>query len=469
MKIQHDYYIFEQRFTEAIRVNKQTDKKMYLIRRACHLLSVYFDKYTQNHIINKWSAQFNIPEKLMWHYTKSDDDFVMTPTDELKEYLASYTIKSNKISKELIIIKENIRYTYDELVFYSQEAGFKTKNIKILLDVNNKNARVIEEFNPLKELFLKLAEKYNGNNPIGTLTDNLTAYNFGDSNKTDYYQKRLKKYVHKWLCKLVGQTLEFAINDAMLLFIEVVGGKGKSRLLKWLFSIPELKNLSYRIKSASDYASYSQLNNSKLVVDYDELPMTKNKYLEFKSNIAAEDNEFYSKKTQTYNSTYRQLNFIGSTNKGNRNGHKGFMLDNDSAFMRRVIPIELTDINWQRYTKEVDLYQLWGQAAHDIMLAKKNNNKELLYWGENDWADWRAENKKYLNLDAKTLINETLPKAEWRQGRIMSSTAILKYLKANGHEIKLSPDSLGKLLASHGYRKGTKNGKRGWWVDIPEL
>lgn len=456
---------FEHRYTSAIKINLHNDKKLFIIKRACKLLR-NFDNYTQSNIIKNWSQQFNITEKLLRHYIHSNDVYELSASEQLKEYLANYEIKINDISKEIFVYKNKERITLQELYFFANEKNYKTKNLKLFLNPENTKISVVKKFNPLKDFFLQLADEYNGENTIKLLTNNLTTYNFDNERLTEHYQKRMHRYIHKWLCKVVAQTFEYTINDAMLLFIEVVGGKGKSRLTKWLFSLPELKNYFHRIKDLTDYNSLNKLNNQKLVIDYDELPLSKIKYQAFKGTIASEDNNFYDKKSQKFTSTFRQINFIGSTNKGNRNGHKGFILDNDSAFMRRVIPIELTAINWQKYTKEVDLRQLWAQAVHDVMLAKKNNNTDLLLWNEKDWADMRAENKKYMNFEIKDLLFVYISPAEKSKGKLMSSSEILKFLKSKGKNINSTADSLGRLLASNGFKRSFKSKGRGWWVKI---
>ena len=54
-------------------------------------------------------------------------------------------------------------------------------------------------------------------------------------------------------------------------------------------------------------------------------------------------------------------------------------------------------LNYQKYTKDINLEQLWGQAAADIIHANENQNKKILTW-ETDWDDLRLENTKY-NID----------------------------------------------------------------------
>jgi hypothetical protein len=117
---------------------------------------------------------------------------------------------------------------------------------------------------------------------------------------------------------------------------------------------------------------------------------------------------------------------------GNTHFLKG-MADDDDAMKRRIIPIEFGGrINYQKYTTEIDLYQLWAEAAAGILQAQKANNQELLSY-ECDWKDLRTQNSRYVNktsTDDKSIILELFKPATKENGKLVSPSDMLQEIKA---------------------------------------
>ncbi|MCF6241295.1 MAG: hypothetical protein L3J74_08125 [Bacteroidales bacterium] len=343
---------------------------------------------------------------------------------------------------------------------------YETKHLKRFLNPANKNITVVKMFNPLKDLMQKLAAAYKGEDLIGELAECIPATNF---NTGKNYQKRLEYYLRKWLYKAAGQAMNIGKNDAMLLWVEPLGGFGKSYINKWLFSLPEFKNYYVRIGENASFIDMAGISRGKFIIDWDELPLSKKRYLAFKSSIAATEIQSYNKKTKNYETYIRNVNYIGSTNKANRERQKGYLLDDDDAMKRRIIPIDLTGrIDYQRYTKDIDLYQLWGQAASGILQAQKNNNKNLLTW-ECDWDDLREENRRYVNANNNISMNivlSSIKPAEQGTGVLMSASEIIDMLNFKGIKHKLTPERIGRTLSKYGYIEGRTYKKRGYWVKM---
>ena len=210
------------------------------------------------------------------------------------------------------------------------------------------------------------------------------------------------------------------------------------------------------------------ISAGKFAIDWDELPLSKKRYLMFKSSIAAEGGQTYSKKTKKYESYTRRVNFIGSTNKANRDRQKGYLLDDDDAIKRRIIPIDLTGrIDYEKYLNEIDLLQLWGEAASGILQAQKSQNKDILTW-ECDWTDLREQNARYIYSDEKKvskdlLMQHLIPD----ENSIMNPSDILIELKKKkGLQIKLSAEQIGRLISKHKFEKGRKGNYKGYKITI---
>jgi len=463
----YNYLQFRQRSSQAIKKNLKTDYRQITIKRMCFLLR-RFDEYLQNEAITEWSESFDISRNLLEAYVV-DEKPKLSKSEALREYLQTFSIKENEITGEQEIIKKGNHYSLDELKYHLESEGYQIKHLAKFLDTQNKNITVVKAYNPLKDFMLKLAENYKGEQLISKLASCIPATNFKDKPETDFYQKRLEYYLRKWLYKTAGQALGIRKNDAMLLWIEPDGGSGKSYLNRWLFSLPEFKEYYIRIGENSSYIGFDKISKNKFIVDWDELPLSKRRYQAFKSYIAAEELQIYEAK-KGYTTHTKNSNFIGSTNKANRKGQNGYLLEPDPAMMRRIIPVDITGrIDYERYLDEIDLYQLWGEAANGILAAKKANNKELLTW-EIDWKDLREQNSRYVKSSIvadRNIILTFVSRAKVGDGEVLSANDLINIAKGKGVKIKLSPEQIGRFLRSRGFIPGRKKDKsRGYWLTL---
>jgi hypothetical protein len=454
-----------QRNTMAIRANINNEKRQFVLRRACEMLNK-FDDYSKHLAISEWTKQFRISEKLLRTYITGDTTAKFTNTELLREFLSTFTITENEISGHLRIERAGVEYTFDELTILVEEEGLKQWNLKKLLKSSNKNITVVAMENPLNIMFKELAEGYKGEPIIHQLVDCIKAYDFGDRTEKNFYQERLGTYFHKWLCKAAGQALHVGSNDAMFLWIEPFGGSGKSQINQWLFSLPEFQQYYIKIGENESFMDMKSISRSKFAIDWDELPLSHKRYLMFKSHISSSQGQAYSKVTKSYEPYTRMVNFIGSTNKANREKQRGFLLDDDAAMMRRICPVEIEgQINYKKYTKDIDLKQLWGQAASDILKAQQSGNKKLLTW-ECDWDELRDQNKRYINkavTDPK-IITSVFHPTQPGIGRLVTASEIITELQNRGIKLFVNEMEVGHFMAKFGYEKGRNKKRRGFWV-----
>ena len=461
-----NYTAFYQRYTQAIEANLNTNKKQSLLERACNLLS-RFDNYLQLEAVANWCKNFNLSEKVLMAYLHGDKP-KLTNAEEVREKLLEYKIKQNAISGEISIEKNGEFFTIAELGSQLKQSGYKfsKEDLFLFLDWNNKHIRVVEKINPLGDFFSELAKNYNGEDHIKELCRNIKAYDFGDK-EPGYYQAKLEYYFKKWLYKAVGQVLGIAQNDAMLLWIDPIGGSGKSRLNLWLFSLPELNPYSMVIREIESYIDMKGISNNKMAIDFDELPMTKAKFRSFKSYIGSDGGQKYTKTSMSYINYERNVSFLGSTNHANRERQPGFLLDDDDALKRRFVTIEVDgQMNYMQYTK-LDLYQIWGQAAFEILKAQRIQNKNILSW-ECDYAELRERNKRYVNIkkaadNDKQIFKTVFKPAPYKQGRLLNASDMKRELKEQGVKIEMTSEKIGRFLAKN-YVKGRIGNYKGYYV-----
>lgn len=464
---QYNYQAFVYRYTNAVKLNAYNAKRLFIIKRACVLLGRY-SEYDQYQCIQKWSTEFKVSSRALRLYMNGEDSDELTQTEKLREFLSTFIIKENEISGQVDIERDEIKYTRDELEIIAEDEGIRTSNLGKLLKTSNKNITVVDLFNPLNIMLQNLADNYRGEPLIHQLAACVKAYDFGD-NEPDFYQKRLEYYLHKWLCKAAGQALHISNNDVMLLWIEPLGGSGKSFLNQWLFSLPDFQQYYIRISENESFMDMKGISSAKFAIDWDELPLSRKRYLSFKSHIAATGGQRYNKVTKAYEPYTRQVNFLGSTNKANRDHQNGYLFDEDTAMMRRIAPIEIEGkVNYQKYLKEIELQQLWGQAASDILNAKETNNNRLLTW-ECDHEDLRTQNRRYIAInhkDQENNIKKMIVPGCPGEGELASSVKVIQILKSRGVKIFMNEYQVGKFMAQNGFISGRTKNNRGWWIKV---
>jgi hypothetical protein len=461
----YNYTAFLQRTTIAIERNLQTNRRTFVIRRCCQLLNK-FDDYLRFQALTTWSEKFTLSHKVLESYVKGIFTVKLSNTERLREFLNTFVINENEISGQLQIEQNDKLYTIDELTILCEEEDLPVYHLNKFLKSSNKNITVVKVYNPLNNLFKDFAEDYKGEPLIHQLADCIKAYDFKDK-EIGFYQNRLNYYFHKWICKAAGQALHVSANDVMLLWVEPLGGSGKSYLNRWLFSLPEIQNYYIRISENESFVDMKGISKAKFAIDWDELPLSRKRYISFKSHIAAEAGQQYNKHNKSYESYNRQVNFLGSTNKANKGKQPGYLLEDDSAMMRRIAPIEIEGrIDYAKYTKDIDLKQLWGQAAAEILSAQKTGNKSLLTW-EIDYSDLREQNSRYISLDPKDnrqIIKDTFAKGDPGNGQILSATQMLQDMKARGIKTAMNAFELGCFLARNNYIPGRNHNCKGWWI-----
>jgi len=463
----YNFSAFFQRYSQAIAKNIGTIMRNDTLRRACQLLN-RFEEFQQEKAIRQWANDHRISTDMLRSFITGEvKDVELTASQRTREELmVHYVINQNVINQEYTIFYDGELIQMDELEVNLDDKALSTRHLKKFLKRENTKITVVNGINPLKDFFYQLAAEYKGEKMIDLLVDCMPIMDFGDRPK-GYYEKRARYMVKKWLVKVVLQTLEFETNEVMLLFLEPNSGSGKSRLVRWLYSLPEFSGYTKLVLERESFMDFKTLSYTKLFIDFDELPLTKNRYTAFKSYIAAENVDTYDSKTKKHSQKPKYLNFIGSTNYCNRAGQVGFLLDNDDAIKRRMGTVELNGkIDYVRYLKEVNLRQLWGEAAAMAIQAQKTGNKQLLTW-EVDKDELIEFNRRYVNIEAATpeqvISSHFPPVLNGEPCKIMQASEMLAQLDAFGVKHNLNPISLGIHLAQKNYTPARKNDSTHGW------
>ena len=472
----YNYQAFYERHTTAFEHCEGTYLMIDLINIVRELLQSFSYAERMN-AINKWCERFNLTADMFVDETRKSKAEKLSGNEKLINYLRTYDIRKNETSGELLITKDGKNFTEDELQVYCKQNKHVITDLQKILNPENKHITVVQVFNPLKEMSEQYASDYKGEDEVMKLARGITAYNFGCESKTEFYQQRLYYLLHKWGCRMAGKFLGFDINEELFLWLSPEGGSGKSRVNMWMFSLPEFKTYTHQVKGVSNYTPLSLLTTTKAIIDFDELPLSgkASQIDEFKSAIGGESAPIYDKKTKTFKTTPKQASFIGSSNRANRMNKPGIFDKYDHSFMRRFAIVETIDkYRWQEYTK-IDLKQLHGQFAHDIIEAQKTGNRHITDWSIDydalvKFNERYVTDQSYINQQGNSIFDDMIipckPKAPGAV--VMNATEIINYWKSKNLHVPFTPETLYKNYLKQRHFETGRNSKagHGYWLRI---
>ena len=244
---------FTENTTRALAEVQGEDQK-YRLQHFCDLLNENFIGYEQ-FIAKKAWREIGVTESLIELYLKGiDENSNSDYLTSVYNFLANFTISLDEVSKVTKITKDNKSYTATEVIIESNLQGIKnaSSTIKALLNYNNTQYTVVKTYNSITNYLKELSKNYDGGKYIDELIACIPAYDFGDK-PNNFYQERQNKHLKKWLIKCAGQALGITTNEVMLLWIDVVGGAGKSYLNEWLFGMPFMAEKYLAIREMQSY------------------------------------------------------------------------------------------------------------------------------------------------------------------------------------------------------------------------
>ncbi|WP_299576648.1 VapE domain-containing protein [uncultured Sunxiuqinia sp.] len=302
----------------------------------------------------------------------------------VKEFLnTNYDIKINIFDNTKVMIASKSReydqeISIEDISLHMLEEGITGADSILKKILTSPNQTV--PYNPIKEYFQSLEGTYGGESHIDLLCTFLKARDFGDKEEENYYQKRLVYTFRKWLVATVACAMGEKANDAMFVVVNSDTGIGKSGLLEYL--VPDLLK-SYYTKSVKDM-SYPDMFTTNLLIQFDEMVgLTRSTAEEFKNILSS----LYINVSKRFTSTkQRYASACGTTNKDAEHG--GFIHPDMS--LRRFAVNHIDEIDWEGYTKVIDVDQIWAEA---YMLLSQNFEYT---WNKKDFTEFEDYNSRFL-------------------------------------------------------------------------
>jgi len=265
--------------------------------------------------------------------------------------------------------------------------------------------------------------------------------------------ERWMKYFKKWFVSTVATALRKGKNDVMLVIVQRKGGTGKTKYIDFLIP-PELEKYRITISKRDYKTNLKHEIATRFLINFDELAALNHRYiLSFKSEISEEIIKTTHKYDHREVMLPRLASFAGSTNFNEAKG--GFIQENDFGLMRRIFAVENEGFfNWQKYTKLVDINQMYSEA---IMLIE---NSEFDYsFGPNDFTNFENFNRKYLrHFELAEILEKIVKKPTNGHYEKQTATELQQLLlDENYPENRISAVAIGTELSKMGFtQKSTK-------------
>lgn len=246
---------------------------------------------------------------------------------------------------------------------------------------------IAEKYDPMKEKFRDLVEKYDGETDyIGQLASHVTLVKHEDETDEDYTGRHafFSEMLKKMLVRAVKcATIPEYVNRFVFVMASEKQNIGKSLFFRWLNPF-----------SNSGYYTESDLQNNKdstfamsevLIYNLEELStISKRDVNDLKKQISMGNTQERKAYGRNREKVVRRCSFFGSTNR------LDFLVDEINS---RWLVFEIDHIDWQGYVANVKNTDVWGQAA--FLALKKDYTPEL----DIDEAKERdAANKSFAQL-----------------------------------------------------------------------
>lgn len=336
----------------------------------------------------------------------------------------------------------------------------------------------IEPYDPVKEYFDSIRGTYKGESHIDILCNHIKARTF-DDNTPEYYQERANRLIKKWIVACVACWLGGQPNDVALGLISGRGGIGKTSLGKYIFPEPIQE---YYTAASKDERLFNMTDafTRYMFINFEELEgINKSTINTFKMLMSQSEilSRTYHEKIAT--NKKRLACVLFSTNHNQEHG--GF-IHASYGDTRRFGCIELDDIDWEGYPREVDVDQIWSEALN----LYEDTDFKYVFDKETDFPDFIKYNQRYAyESTAMECIqrNLSVPENE-NEGEKLNATMILNKLIAMNkikrddlgpRDDKINIRTIGVALSALGFqnivfrpKEGNNNPIYGWLVKFNE-
>ena len=370
--------------------------------------------------------------------------------DEIETYLNSFNIKCNEITQKLEIkgnpiTDTDINSLYKDAIKQLGEKCTRDKFMTVLF------SDAIQKYNPFTQFYSKnLHLKPSGN------FDKLCSaikykHTFQDENGNDMemVNEYLEIFLKKWLLGIISSSL----GTYSLSILVLTGGQGTGKTKFFRELLPEdMKN--YWAESDLDEGKDSEiLMTQKLLIVDDEFGGKSKRDAKRLKNLSSKQTFSVRKPyARTPEDLTRYAVLAGTTNEE--------QILNDPTGNRRIIPINITEINFD-ILNTIDRTELFMELYHEHIA---NPEKFILTPNEIKILNITTEQNEESSIEEDMILQYFNPYND-QNTKFFTATEIKNLIEARHPNIRLNHIKLGSII-QHKYKiKRIKyQQKKGYWL-----
>lgn len=375
---------------------------------------------------------------------------VKNKVQEVQDFLEeNYQIMVNRFDPSKTIIRSiNRKYahpiTFDDISLHLIEEDINHSDTLLRKILRSPNR--VDTYDPIKEYFDNLKGKFHGVSHIDLLASHIKCREYSGWPR-DYFQKRMYKYLKKWLVAAAACALEIQPNDVALGLIHSEEGIGKSFFINYL--VPEALKPHISNPNPDEDKKFNITDSfaRNFLVLFDELVGIKRHRPESLMKLLSDRQVDVFLPREPFPVTVSRIANAAFTS--NRIPEKGGFLTNAMGY-RRWFVIELESIN-QSYSSKVDVDQIWAEA---LMLM----DQEFDYtWRMEDFLEFKKVNQlyreetaadKYVKMYFKKPLNG---EGDWMQPQEILEFFINNRMLRSDDKGNVNNENIGRALTRMGY------------------
>ncbi|WP_339879737.1 VapE domain-containing protein [uncultured Algoriphagus sp.] len=370
-------------------------------------------------------------------FKRLDDDSNSPMVKMIRYLISKYDFINNVVVYEVFASEKEknnyLRVNPHTLLIEAKSAGHNTS----LADINSfLSSDFIPKVNPLEVYFEKQEQHWN-QEEHGDYIERFA--NYIQVLDPDRFKVQFKK----WLVRCVACSLDDQyFNKQALILVQDKQNSGKSTLTRFL--------------TPSDLTEYQTENIS---IDKDSLIALCQNFLIIQDELSTLNKQEINAQKSLMSRSYikvrhpydrkptmepRRASIIGSTNKAE------FLTDDTGSV--RWLCFTLIGINWS-YKKEIDINRVWAQA-YSLYKSDFEYNMTTEEIQENELA-----NAQFSTITMEFELVQKYFEPGNKEDKFMTPSDIFQYLnKAEGSQLKISREEIGKALKRLGFERFVKRG-----------
>lgn len=356
---------------------------------------------------------------------------------DLKAFLSEYGMKFNEITRHIEIDGKILDdRSYNSIYIRAKEVVSEKVSKDLLFSIME--SEFTPEYNPFMDFF----EENKHLKPHGLIEELMNCLKYKAEIDGLFVDNYLHVFMQKWLLSVVASM--HGTHSVMVLVLTGAQNEGKTKLFRNL--LPD-EFQPYYAESKLDSKNQDDdhaLMCKKLIIMDDEFGGKSKQEAKKLKDLTSKDKFSIRKPYGKFHEDLKRLAVLCGTSNEEE-------IINDPTGNRRVIPVNVESIDWERYflidkkALWMELYWKWKEVGEKWMLTKE----------EISYLNMITKNNEVASIEAEAIEMFFKHPSHGGYSQWFTNTEILNYIETRT-KLKISPTKLGVNLKKLGFEKKPK-------------